>query len=149
MRTATFIFDSFAKENLIDRIFSLSTLNVSSHLPPVSFISDKLTANFIVVSLYMMNCYSVFASKLSHLCLPAVYDVASVVSLCLLCSEFTVFLGSVDYNFYEIREVLGHWFFFLDNCFFKFLIYPSSLPFLLLFTAVLPIWGSDHFFSIF
>ena len=51
MRTATFIFDSFAKENLIDRIFSLSTLNVSFHLPPVSFISDKLTANFIVVSL--------------------------------------------------------------------------------------------------
>lgn len=82
MRTATFIL-WFAKENLIDRIFSFSTLNVSFHLPPVSFISDKLAVNFIMVPLYMMSCYSIFASKLSHLCLPAVYDVASTWSLML------------------------------------------------------------------
>ena len=55
---------------------------MSFHHPLVSLVSDKKSAvNFIVVPLYMMNCYSIFASKLSHLCLSAVYDVPPLVGL--------------------------------------------------------------------
>lgn len=82
MRTVTFIFDSFVRYRILDQqAFSFRTLNMSFHFPLASFVSDEKSAvNFIVVPLYMMSCYSSVASKLSHVCLSAIYDVSSSVS---------------------------------------------------------------------